>query len=110
MVALMANVIYKIQMVEVRQTVIFREWLDGLKDQRAATRIAIRILRLQNGLAGDVRPVGQGVSELRVDYGPGYRMYFVQRGAVLVILLCGGDKGTQQRDITRAKALAETLE
>jgi putative addiction module killer protein len=97
-------------MVDVRQTTIFREWLDGLADQRAATRIAQRIVRLQAGLLGDVRPVGGGVSELRVDYGPGYRLYFVQRGLVLIILLCGGDKRSQRRDIVRAKVLAAELE
>jgi putative addiction module killer protein len=101
---------YKIHMIEVRQTVAFREWLDDLNDRRAAARIAKRILRLQDALLGDVRPIGEGVSELRVDYGPGYRVYFVQRGAVLIILLCGGDKRSQKRDIVRAKALAKELE
>jgi len=97
-------------MVEVRQTAIFREWLERLPDQRAATRIAQRIVRLQAGLFGDVKPVGGGVSELRVDYGPGYRVYLVQRGVVLIILLCGGEKRSQRRDITRAKTLAAELE
>ena len=97
-------------MVEVRQTAVFREWLDGLADRRAVERIAVRIVRLQAGLMGDVKPVGDGVSELRIDHGPGYRLYFVQRGAVLIVLLCGGDKRSQQRDITRAKALARGLE
>lgn len=97
-------------MIEVRQTPIFRNWLDGLADQRAATRIAQRIVRLQSGLLGDPKPVGGGVSELRIDYGPGYRVYFVQRGRVLIILLCGGDKATQRRDIARAKMLAAELE
>jgi putative addiction module killer protein len=90
-------------MVEVRQTALFRAWLDNLADRRARERIAQR-------LVGDVRPVGEGVSELRVDYGPGYRVYFVQRGVVLIILLCGGDKGSQRRDIARAKKLAEDVE
>jgi putative addiction module killer protein len=97
-------------MLEVRQTPIFRDWLDGLADQRAATRIAQRIVRLQSGLLGDVKPVGDGVSELRIDYGPGYRAYFLQRGRILIILLCGGDKRTQRRDIARAKILAAELE
>lgn len=97
-------------MIEVRQTLVFEEWLDGLKDRRGAERITQRIVRLRNGLTGDVKPVGQGISELRIDYGPGYRLYFVQRGGVLIILLCGGDKGSQRRDIARAQALAETLE
>ena len=101
---------YKLQMIEVRQTGTFERWLDGLADDRAAARIAQRIMRLRNGLFGDVEPVGKGVSELRIDYGPGYRVYFVQRGAVLIILLCGGDKRTQARDIARAKALAMELE
>ena len=97
-------------MFEVRQTVIFSRWLERLADQRAAERIAQRIVRLQSGLLGDVKPVGAGVSELRVDYGPGYRMYFVQRGKILIVLLCGGDKRTQARDIGTAKALAANLE
>jgi putative addiction module killer protein len=85
-------------MVDVRQTTNFRQWLDGLTDHKAAARIAQRIVRLQAGLIGDAKPVGGGVSELRVDYGPGYRVYFVQRGLVLIILLCGGDKRTQRRE------------
>ena len=97
-------------MVEVRQTTVFREWLDGLTDQRAASRIAQRIVRLQAGLLGDVKPVGGGISELRIDYGPGYRLYFTRRGAVLIILLCGGDKRSQRQDIARAKVLAAELE
>jgi putative addiction module killer protein len=101
---------YSSHIVDVRQTTNFRQWLDGLADQRAATRIAQRIVRLQAGLIGDAKPVGGGVSELRVDYGPGYRVYFVQRGLVLIILLCGGNKRTQRRDIARAKMLAAELE
>ena len=97
-------------MFEVRQTVVFSRWLERLADQRAAERIAQRIVRLQSGLLGDVKPVGDGVSELRVDYGPGYRMYFVQRGKILIVLLCGGDKRTQSRDIRTAKTLAADLE
>ncbi len=97
-------------MLEVRQTVVFSRWLEGLADQRAAARIAQRIVRLQSGLFGDVKPVGEGISELRVDYGPGYRVYFVQRGKILIVLLCGGDKRTQARDIGRARALAADLE
>lgn len=97
-------------MFEVRQTEVFAEWLNGLADMRARERIAQRIVRVQAGLLGDVKPVGDGVSELRVDHGPGYRVYFVQRGRVLIVLLCGGDKSGQQRDIRRAKALARDLE
>jgi putative addiction module killer protein len=94
----------------VRQTQAFAKWLDDLSDTRAAERIAQRIVRLQSGLLGDVKSVGQGISELRIDYGPGYRVYFVQRGRVLIILLCGGDKRTQRRDIAKARALAAGLE
>jgi putative addiction module killer protein len=96
--------------IEVRQTESFAAWLGGLGDPRAASRIAQRIVRLQSGLFGDVKPVGEGVSELRIDHGPGYRVYFVQRGQVLIILLCGGSKRTQARDISKAKALAADLE
>jgi len=88
--------------IEIRQTDIFSDWYAGLKDRRAVTRIAARIDRLASGNPGDVRPVGHGISEMRVDYGPGYRLYFVQRGNVYVLLLCGGDKRTQERDIARA--------
>lgn len=81
-------------MIEIRQTALFERWLDGLADRKAAGRIVQHIIRLRNGLLGDVRPVGNGVSEMRVDHGPGYRVYFIQRGAVLIVLLCGGDKQT----------------
>lgn len=97
-------------MIEVRQTTIFRDWLDGLKDRQAQARIAQRIVRLQGGLFGDAKPVGEGVSELRVDHGPGYRVYFTRRGSVVVILLCGGDKRTQAKDIQRAQAMTADLE
>jgi putative addiction module killer protein len=97
-------------MIEVRQTPEFRKWLLGLPDRQAAARITGRVARLEMGLFGDVKPVGGGVSELRIAYGPGYRLYFVRRGPVLVILLCGGDKGTQRRDIEKAKTLAAELE
>lgn len=91
---------------EVRETEAFSKWLRDLKDNRAKAKIAARSRRLAFGNAGDVRPVGEGISELRIDYGPGYRVYYVQRGAVLIILLCGGDKSTQETDIKRAKKLA----
>ena len=97
-------------MFEIRQTEIFAKWLGGLADARAKDKIAQRIVRLQSGLFGDVKPVGKGISELRIEYGPGYRVYFVQRGEVLIILLCGGDKRTQPRDINKAKSLAADLE
>lgn len=93
-------------MIEVRQTVAFRDWHTGLKDRRAAKIIAQRIVRVQSGLMGDVKYF-DGIGELRVDFGPGYRVYFVQQGVVLIILLCGGDKGSQARDIARAKQLAK---
>lgn len=93
-------------MIEIRQTATFMAWERKLKDQRAKAAIAARIFRLANGLAGDVSPVGQGVSELRIHYGPGYRVYFQQRGTEIVILLCGGDKSSQDRDIETAKRLA----
>ena len=96
-------------MVEVRKTEIFANWLDNLRDVRARARVLARIERLVAGLAGDVRPVGEGISELRVDYGPGYRVYFKRTGRELVVLLVGGDKRTQNQDIERAKRLAKNL-
>jgi len=96
--------------VEVRQTEVFAEWLRGLRDENARARIQIRIRRLSLGNSGDVKPVGGGVSELRVDYGPGYRVYFRQRGDTLVLLLAGGTKKTQEADIAKAKKLAEEWE
>ena len=97
-------------MAEIRQTDIFAMWLSGLRDARARARIAMRIDRLADGNPGDVRPVGEGVSEMRIDYGPGYRVYFVRRGETLYVLLCGGDKATQARDIALAKRLVHDLE
>jgi len=97
-------------MLEVRQTELFARWLGALRDSTARARIAARIRRLALGNPGDVKPVGEGVSEMRIDFGPGYRVYFVQRGAVLVVLLCGGDKQTQARDIRTAKAMAKEME
>jgi putative addiction module killer protein len=96
-------------MVEVRRTARYAAWIDGLRDRRAVVRIEARISRLRLGNPGDVRPVGESVSELRIDYGPGYRVYFVQRGTTLVILLCGGDKSSQERDIRTAKVLAQGI-
>ena len=94
-------------MYTVRRTATFIDWLNGLKDRRAAARIAARILRLEDGNLGDVKPVGEGVSEMRIDYGPGYRIYFIQPERTVILLLCGGDKGTQTRDIARAKRRAK---
>jgi putative addiction module killer protein len=96
-------------MTEVRQTEEFSGWLHRLRDANAVARIVGRIRRMEKGNPGDTRSVGQGVLEMRIDYGPGYRIYYVHRGAQIVILLCGGDKRTQQRDIKRAQKLAETL-
>ncbi|HEX3130233.1 MAG TPA: type II toxin-antitoxin system RelE/ParE family toxin [Thermoanaerobaculia bacterium] len=96
-------------MIKVRQTNVFEAWFANLRDRMARVRIDIRIRRLSLGNYGDVRPVGEGVSELRIDYGPGYRVYFVQRGQSLVVLLAGGDKSTQSRDIERALELAKEL-
>jgi putative addiction module killer protein len=96
-------------MVEVRQTEVFSKWLRELHDRQARARIQTRIDRFQLGLAGDVKPVGEGISELRIDYGPGYRVYFTQRGREMVILLAGGDKRTQDRDIKTALELARNL-
>ena len=93
--------------IEIKQTETFRLWESKLKDKRVRTLIATRLLRLAEGLPGDIAPVGNGVSELRIHYGPGYRVYLQQRGAILVVLLCGGDKSTQARDIVLAKKLAQ---
>ena len=97
-------------MVSVERTDEFAVWLTSLRDHQARARINKRIMRLANGNFGDVAAVGQGVSELRIHYGPGYRIYFVQRGAVLVVLLCGGDKSTQSADIATAERLAKLTE
>lgn len=97
-------------MLEVRKTAVFGAWLNGLADRKTKIVIARRLQRLELGNFGDVAPVGSGVSELRIHYGPGYRVYFVQRGPVVVVLLCGGDKGTQQRDIRRAVEMTQELE
>lgn len=96
-------------MIEVRQTEEYSEWFANLRDIQARARINARIRRLSLGNPGDVKPVGEGVSELRVDYGPGYRVYFLQRGREVVILLAGGDKRTQQKDIQTALELARYL-
>jgi len=96
-------------MIEISQTGVYSRWFEGLRDRRARARIDIRIRRLSLGNPGDVRPVGQGVSELRIDYGPGYRVYFVQRGPSLIILLAGGDKRTQNQDIQKAIRMTREL-
>lgn len=96
-------------MFEIRRTDIFVQWLDELRDIRARARILVRIERLAAGNAGDVKPVGEGVSELRIDYGPGYRVYFTKHGRDVIILLAGGDKSTQSADIKAALRLARNL-
>jgi putative addiction module killer protein len=96
-------------MVEVRQTERFVRWLADLRDLRARAKVLARIERLIGGNPGDVKPVGAGVSEFRINYGPGYRVYYLQRGSALIILLAGGDKSTQVRDIEEALLLADNL-
>ena len=96
-------------MLEVRQTEAYTEWFEGLRDKHARARITTRIQRLSRGNPGDVKPVGEGVSELRVNSGPGYRVYFVSRGQALIVLLAGGDKDSQDQDIRLAKELAKEL-
>jgi putative addiction module killer protein len=96
-------------MVEIHQTDVFSKWLRSLRDRQARARIQTRLDRLQLGLVGDVKSISKGVFELRIDYGPGYRVYFIQRGQELVILLAGGDKRTQDRDIKTALKLASNL-
>ena len=96
-------------MIEIRKTEIFAKWLDGLNDIRARARVLVRIERLAAGNPGDVKPVGEGVSELRIDYGPGYRVYYKKQGQKVVFLLAGGDKNTQAKDIKIALRLARNL-
>lgn len=96
-------------MIEVRQTEHFAKWFKSLKDHNARMRINIRIRRLSLGNPGDVKPVGQGISEMRVDYGPGYRVYFILKENELIVLLVGGDKSTQEKDIAKAKQLAKDI-
>jgi putative addiction module killer protein len=96
-------------MILIRQTEAYANWFSGLRDRVAKARIDIRIRRLSLGNAGDAKSVGDGVSELRIDHGPGYRVYFIQRGELVIVLLAGGDKSTQDKDIRHAKALARDL-
>ena len=97
-------------MIEVRQTRLFAKWFNGLNDRNAKSRIQARIDRLKLGNFGDVSPVGEGVSELRIHYGPGSRVYFIKQQDTVVILLSGGDKSSQKFDIRKAKQLAKQLE
>ena len=96
-------------MIEIRKTETYAKWLDGLRDIQARARILVRVERLAAGNPGDVRPVGKGVSELRIDYGPGYRVYFTKHGKEVLILLAGGDKRTQAKDINTALNLTQNL-
>ena len=96
-------------MIEVRQTAVFASWLEELRDANARTRILVRIRRLELGNPGDVKAVGEGIIELRIAYGPGYRVYFTRQGQEIVLLLCGGDKSSQSRDIATAKRMAKEL-
>ena len=101
--------VYTRIVIEIRETTVFSSWLSSLRDTQARTRVQARILRLRHGNPGDVRPVGEGVSEMRIDYGPGYRVYFLKRGALLIILLAGGAKPTQEKDIKTALKLARMI-
>ena len=96
-------------MNEIRYTARYLAWYEALKDVNIIARIGVRLKRIQNGNMGDVKPVGSGVSEIRIDYGPGYRIYFTVRKQQIVILLVGGDKRTQQRDIVKAVELAKKV-
>ena len=96
-------------MFEIRKTKTFAKWLDGLRDMRARARVQVRIERLGTGNVGDAKSVGEGVSEMRIDYGPGYRVYFTKRGSEVIVLLAGGDKRTQDADILTALRLARSL-
>lgn len=93
-------------MVRITQSETFAKWMAGLRDHRAVLRIRARLDHLSYGLAGDAKPVGEGISEARIDYGPGYRLYYLRRGSVLIVMLCGGDKSSQKADIRAAKRIA----
>ena len=94
-------------MAELLKTETFDKWLNGLRDLKAMARINVRLDRLVEGNPGDVKSVGAGISELRIDYGPGYRVYYIQHGFMIIVLLCGGDKGSQTKNIKKAKELAQ---
>lgn len=96
-------------MYQIIKTAYFEKWQKGLKDTKAKAKIEVRIRRMETGILGDIKPVGEGVSETRIHYGPGYRLYFCQRGEVVIVLLCGGDKSTQSKDIERAKEIKKCL-
>ncbi len=100
---------YDDSLIDIQQTEEYSAWFDRLRDDRARVRIRTRLHRLRLGNPGDVAPVGEGVSELRIHYGPGYRIYYVQRGCEVIILLAGGDKSSQRNEISRARELARVL-
>jgi putative addiction module killer protein len=104
------NVLYEGQVFQIRETLEFAKWFGALRDRRASAKIVDRIRRAGDGNFSSVKPVGSGISELRIDYGPGYRIYYSQRGSELVVLLCGGDKRTQESDIRQAKQLKLELD
>ena len=105
-VGMLSTTIHNTRMFEIIQGSTFASWLGGLRDRQAIARINARLRRVSLGNLGDARPVGGGISELRIPYGPGYRVYFIQEGKAVIVLLCGGDKGSQRRDIERARLLA----
>ncbi len=103
----MITLVYTYFMFEIIKSETFNKWLKGLRDARAVSRINARIRQVSLGNLGDIAPVGEGVSEMRIFYGPGYRVYFIREGKSLVVLLCGGDKSSQKKDIKQAKVLAK---
>jgi putative addiction module killer protein len=104
------NIAYIYNVSKIRRSSVYKKWIKILRDSRAKSRIYARIDRLANGNPGDVKPVGEGISEMRIDYGPGYRVYYKDTGKEIIILLCGGDKSTQQANIATAKKIAANYE
>lgn len=104
------SVTYKLHMYVLRQTPVFRKWISGLKDLRAKQAIAKRMVRIEAGTLGDTKLLSGGIGEFRIHQGPGYRLYFVRRGTTVILLLCGGDKGSQERDISLAQQLAREID
>jgi len=96
-------------MIEIRETVVYKKWFDSIKDRKTRSVIDVRIRRVSIGNFGDVEPVGNGISELKIDYGPGFRIYFLKQGNVIIFLLCGGNKSSQAKDILKARELAERI-